>query len=106
MPDAETPRDDFFTFRIFKRTGSFGESGHSESDEVARLLTAAAHAIKSGVPLDQPEQRQVKCRSGHAVAEFTFGPGMIRGPGPGFDRRDMQIPSAMELANAPRRSAN
>jgi hypothetical protein len=103
MSDAETPHDDFFVFRIFKRTGSFGETAAQESDEVGRLLRAAEQMIRSGVPLDQPEQRQVKCRSGHTVAQFEFGPGMVRGPGPGFDGTHYRLPSAMELANAPRR---
>jgi hypothetical protein len=102
MSDAETPHDDFFVFRIFKRTGSFGETAAQESDEVGRLLRAAEQMIRSGVPLDQPEQRQLKCRAGHVVADFTYGAGMIRGPGPGFDRTHMQLPSAMELANRPR----
>lgn len=92
----------FFTFRIHTRTGSFGEAGHQESDEVARLLTAAAQAIRSGAAIDNPEQRQLKCRSGHVVAEFSFGEGMIRGPGAGFDTTNYRLPSAMELANRPR----
>jgi hypothetical protein len=104
MSDADNSRDDFFTFRIFKRTGSFGETAAQESDEVGRLLRAAEHLIRSGVPLDRPEHLQVKCRSGHVVAEFEFGPGMVRGPGPGFDGTHYRLPSAMELANAPRRS--
>lgn len=99
MSDAQ----DFFTFRITRRTGSFGETAASESAEVARLMRAAAHAIESGVPIGREDQRQVKCRNGHVVAAFELGPGMIRGPGIGFDRRDMQIPSAAQLANAPRR---
>ncbi|MET4240720.1 hypothetical protein [Bradyrhizobium sp. RT10b] len=93
----------FFTFVIRKRTGSFGEVAHQESDEVARLLTAAAQAIRSGTAIDNPEQRQLKCRSGHVVAEFHFGEGMIRGPGAGFDQTDYRMPSAFELANQARR---
>jgi hypothetical protein len=104
MSDAETPHDGFFSFRIFRRTGGFGETAASENAEVARLLRAAAHAIESGVPIGREDQRQVKCRSGHAVADFEYGPGMIRGEGPGFDRTHMNLPSAAQLANAPRRA--
>jgi hypothetical protein len=98
------PTEPCFTLTIDKRTGSFGESAHSESDEVARLLRAAAHAIGSGVPIDKPEQRELKCRSGIVVAHFEFGPGMIRGPGPGFDAKHFRTPSALEVANQPRRA--
>lgn len=93
-----------FSFVVHTRTGSFGEAAHQESDEIARLLTAAAQAVKSGAALDRPEQRQLKCRSGHVVAEFSFGEGMIRGPGAGFDQTNYRVPSAMELANPPRRA--
>lgn len=98
MSDAEN----FFTLRIFKRTGSFGEQAHSENAQVAGLLHAAANKIASGVALDRPEDRQLKCNGGIVVAEFSFGAGMIRGPGAGFDRRDFSAPSAHEVANARR----
>jgi hypothetical protein len=77
MSDAEKS-EDYFTFRIFRRTNSFGETSAQESDEVGRLLRAADHLIRSGVPIDRPEQRQLKCRNGDVVAEFAFMPGMVR----------------------------
>jgi hypothetical protein len=102
---SDTPPEDLFTSRIFRRTGSFGETSGSENAKVARLLRAAAQAIESGVPLGRDDQGELKCRSGHVVADFEFGPGMIRGPGVGFDRTEMQIPSVAQIANAPRRVA-
>jgi hypothetical protein len=78
MSDAEKSPDDLFTFRIFRRSISFGEAAHQESDEVGRLLRAAEHLIRSGAPIGHPKQRQLKCRSGFLVADFEFRPGMIR----------------------------
>lgn len=68
----------FFTLTIHTRTGSFGEAAHQESDEVGRILRAADHVIRSGSPIDKPEQRQLKCRNGEVVGEFSFGEGMLR----------------------------
>jgi len=79
MSDVEKSPEDLFTFRIFRRSISFGETAHQESDEVGRLLRAAEHLIRSGAPIDRPEQRQLKCRNGFLVADFTFLPGMVRG---------------------------
>jgi len=102
MSDAENSRD-FFVLKIHRRTGSFGESAAGENAQMAQLLHSAANKIASGAPLDQSSDRELKCNAGLVVGEFSFGSGMIRGPGPGFDRKDFSAPSAMELANAPRR---
>ena len=96
--------EDYFTFRIIKRTGSFGETAAQESAEVARLLRLAAHQIESGALIGRPDQRELKDRAGHLVADFAFGRGMVRGPDQSPDRREMQIPSQFQIANA-RRSA-
>jgi hypothetical protein len=96
------PAVPFFHLTLSRRTGSFGEAAHQEADEVARLLNAAAHTIKSGVPIDKPEQRQLKCRSGHVVGYFEFSEAAIKGPGPGYDRTHFHTPAALELANRPK----
>lgn len=90
-----------FHLTLTRRTGSFREAKHQEADEIARLLRLAAHAIGSGAPLDRPEQRHLKCRSGHVVGYFEFSDDAIHGPGPGFDRTRFNAPSALELANRP-----
>jgi hypothetical protein len=77
MSDVENP--DLFGFRIFRRSPVFGDAAHQESNEVARLLRAAAHLIESGAPIALPAQRQLQSRDGIVVADFEFKPGMVRG---------------------------
>ena len=101
MSEAGTP---FFHLTLTRRNGSFGEAKHQEADEIARLLRAAAHAIGSGTPLDKPEQRHLKCRSGHVVGYFEFLEDAIHGHGADFDWTHFNQPSALEIANR-RRSA-
>ncbi|OSJ19980.1 hypothetical protein BSZ18_00180, partial [Bradyrhizobium canariense] len=76
----------FFHLTLTKRTGSFGETAAAEAREVATLRHRAAHAIASGVPIEKPEQRELKCSSGHTVGYFEFSEDAIKGPGPGFDK--------------------
>lgn len=94
----------FFHLTLSLRTGSFGETAASEAREVAALLHRAAHVIASGAPIDKPEQRQLKCSGGHVVGYFEFSEDAIKGPGSGYDRTHIRMPSAMELANQPRRA--
>lgn len=75
MSDAES---NLFVFRIFRRSGVFGDAAHQESNEVARLLRAAAHVIESGAPIAMPAQRKLQSRDGFIVADFEFRPGMVR----------------------------
>ncbi|MET4242718.1 hypothetical protein [Bradyrhizobium sp. RT10b] len=94
----------FFHLTLNRRTGSFGETAAAEAHEVAALLHRAAQVIASGVPIDKPEQRELKCSGGHVVGYFEFSEDAIKGPGPGFDRTHFRTPSALELANPPRRA--
>ena len=85
---AKIDKAPLFQLTIIRRTGSFGESETSEAAEVAKLLQAAVQVIKSGAPIDRPDQRQLKCSSGHVVGSFEFSEGMLKGPGPAFDSTD------------------
>lgn len=96
----------FFHLTLTCRTGSFGESAASEANEVKNILHRAAQVIGSSVPIDWPEQRQLKCSAGPVVGYFEFSEAAIKGPGVGFDRTHFSRPSPFELANAPRRIAS
>ena len=92
----------FFHLTLSRRTGSFGETAASEAHEIKNLLQRAAHVSASGVPIDKPEQRELKCSGGHVVGYFEFSEDAVKGPGPGFDRTHYRMPSAMDLANQPK----
>lgn len=79
-----------FTLTIDVRTGHFGETATSERHGVARLLHQAAQEIMSG-----GAPSPLKDSGGHVIGHYEFGPGMINGPGEGFDRANRNVPSVL-----------
>lgn len=68
-----------FRLTIHTRSGAFGETAASEAHEVKSLLSRAAHVIASGVPIDKPEQRELKCSAGQVVGYFEFSDQALKG---------------------------
>jgi hypothetical protein len=79
-----------FTLTIHTRTGHFGESAAQERAGIARLLHQAAQEIGSSAP-----PTPLKDGGGHEVGSYEFGPGMICGPGAGFDATYRNVPSVL-----------
>jgi hypothetical protein len=79
--------DDHFVLRIHVRTGHFGESSMAERHGIAAILRQAAQEIGSGAPATP-----LKDTGGHVIGEYEFGPGMINGPGAGFDQTHRSVP--------------
>jgi hypothetical protein len=65
-----------FTLTIHTRTIGFGEDRRQENHAAAKILTDAAHRIMTGHgPI------ALKDNAGNDVAEYSFGEGMLNGPG-------------------------
>jgi hypothetical protein len=79
-----------FTLTIHTRTGHFGETSAAERAGIAQLLHQAAQEIGSG-----RAPSPLKDGGGHVVGHYEFGPGMICGPGPGFDETHWKVPSVL-----------
>jgi len=77
-----------FSLTIHIRTGHFGETDAAERAGVARLLHLAAQEIGSGAA-----PTPLKDGGGHVIGSYEFGPGMICGPGKGFDETYRSVPS-------------
>jgi hypothetical protein len=80
-----------FTLTIHTRTGHFGETPAAERHGVARLLQQAIQEIMSG-----GAPSPLKDSGGHVVGHYEFGPGMISGPGEGFDRTNRNVPPVLQ----------
>jgi hypothetical protein len=78
-----------FVLRIHVRTPHFGETEAGERAGIARLLHQAAQEIQSGAPATH-----LRDSGGHVVGDYEFGPGMLAGPGPGFDKTHRSVPPA------------
>jgi hypothetical protein len=76
-----------FVLRIHVRTGHFGETANAERHGIAALLHQAAQQIGSGAPATP-----LKDGGGHVIGDYEFGPGMLNGPGAGFDQTHYRVP--------------
>jgi hypothetical protein len=87
-----------FTLTIHTRTGHFGETATAERAGIADILRKAAQQIGSASPV-----APLKDTGGHEVGSYEFGPGMICGPGAGFDETHRNVRSVMHggRINAP-----
>lgn len=79
-----------FTLVINARTQHFGETATAERHGIARLLNQAAQEIMSG-----GAPSPLKDSGGHVIGSYSFGAGMICGPGEGFDRTNHNVPSIL-----------
>jgi hypothetical protein len=79
-----------FILRIHTRTGHFGETAAAERDGIVSILRQAAQQIGSGAAATP-----LKDTGGHIVGEYEFGPGLINGPGAGFDQTHRNVPSVL-----------
>jgi hypothetical protein len=82
--------DNHFTLTIHTRTGHFGSTASSERAGIAYFLHQAAQQIASGAPATPLLDR------GHVIGDYKFGSGMINGPGPDFDRTNIDVKPASE----------
>lgn len=76
-----------FVLTIHTRTGHFGETASAERNGIASLLHTAAQQIGSGAA-----PTPIKDSGGHVIGHYEFGPGMISGPGPGFEQTNRNVP--------------
>jgi hypothetical protein len=79
-----------FILRIDTRTGHFGETEAAERTGIADILRQAAQQIGSA-----SKPAPLKDSGGHEVGLYEFGPGMICGPGKGFDETHRNVPSVL-----------
>jgi hypothetical protein len=80
-----------FVLTIHTRTGHFGETAAQERGGIARLLHLATQEIQSGAA-----PTPLKDAGGHIVGHYEWGPGMINGPGAGFDHLNRNVPSIQQ----------
>jgi hypothetical protein len=87
-----------FTLTIHTRTGHFGETGATERAGVVDILRQAAQQIGAAT-----SPTPLKDSGGHEIGRYEFGPGMICGPGAGFDETHRNVPSVLHggKINAP-----
>jgi hypothetical protein len=79
-----------FVLTVDIRTGYFGETAATERQAIAALLHQAAQQIGSSKP-----PSALKDSGGHEIGRYEFGPGMICGPGEGFDETYRNVPSVL-----------
>src|ERR1700736_3892517 len=79
-----------FVLTIHTRTGHFRETANAEREGIAELLRQAANQIGSSAAAT-PLIDSV----GHEIGRYEFGPGMINGPGAGFDQTYRNLPSVL-----------
>lgn len=79
-----------FVLEIDTRTPHFGETAAAERAGIVALLRAAAQEIGSGAA-----PTPLRDGGGHVVGRYTFGEGMINGPGEGFDKTHRSLPPVL-----------
>ena len=90
-----------FTLRIHVRTGHFGSTEHAERCGIAYLLQQAAQKIQSSAPDSAPSAHLVDS-GGHVIGDYSFGVGMLCGPGPGFDQTHVNLQPGDKITGAAR----